>query len=274
MTLSGRAEELLDAAGAVLRARRLPRHDGGRDQPRSRVQPGAAVPVLRRQGGAGRRARRARGRADGGARWRQVRGGRPTCSAALDRAAVASVGDWDDARAAALHVQIVAEAARGRSRRWPSRCGGLHRRHRRPRRHPPGRARRRAWSTASGRRRPPPGCSSPSSTASSCCAPPASAPTPRRPPTPPRPAARALRAAAHRRGGRPMTMTRPPRPAGGGSAGDRVCAPGAQGRARRRHRHPLGAGRPDRPARRARPAAPTRTRSTAGSARAACWCRA
>jgi AcrR family transcriptional regulator len=33
--------------------------------------------------------------------------------AALDRAAVASVDDWDDARAASLHVQIVAEAARG-----------------------------------------------------------------------------------------------------------------------------------------------------------------
>lgn len=35
--------------------------------------------------------------------------------AALDHVAVASVGDWDDVRAAALHVQIVAEAARGRS---------------------------------------------------------------------------------------------------------------------------------------------------------------
>jgi AcrR family transcriptional regulator len=34
---------------------------------------------------------------------------------ALDRAALVSVGDWDDARAASLHVQIVAEAARGRS---------------------------------------------------------------------------------------------------------------------------------------------------------------
>jgi TetR/AcrR family transcriptional repressor of uid operon len=33
--------------------------------------------------------------------------------AALDRAAIASVDGWDDARAAALHVQIVAEAARG-----------------------------------------------------------------------------------------------------------------------------------------------------------------
>jgi AcrR family transcriptional regulator len=34
---------------------------------------------------------------------------------ALDRAAIVSVGDWDDARAASLHVQIVAEAARGQS---------------------------------------------------------------------------------------------------------------------------------------------------------------
>ena len=34
---------------------------------------------------------------------------------ALDRVAVASVGDWDDARAASLHVQIVAEAARGQA---------------------------------------------------------------------------------------------------------------------------------------------------------------
>ena len=42
--------------------------------------------------------------------------------AALDAAADASVADWDDARAAALHVQIAAEAARGSVVREPVRA--------------------------------------------------------------------------------------------------------------------------------------------------------
>jgi AcrR family transcriptional regulator len=113
MTLSGRAEELLDAAARCFA------HGGFHATTVAEISLEAGCsPGLLYRYFAGKEALVAalveREAQRTVARLEAIRGSTDMLGA-LDRVAVASVGDWDDARAASLHVQIVAEAARGQS---------------------------------------------------------------------------------------------------------------------------------------------------------------